>query len=188
MKAPRSMNRRTFNVEPAGYFNVLTPGKRFAAPHPRGEFSYLPGQSRAIAANAPALELISAPGQNVNPAIAACWRLGNGRPGSNRAQPVFFVWWSAGLPHTSLLNVGVQRKAVCPLSECVQGRPDSALSYRHLHTPLPLHQVRRKTQLGGVESTGNEKSVPPSHVLSRHLRRAVVSQNLVFEDDSKIAA
>jgi hypothetical protein len=96
MKVLRSVNRRNFSVEPAGYFNVLTPSKRFTASHPRGEFSYLPGQSKGTAATAPSLELISAPDQSV--------------PGNRRllrpamvvlgatALTLFFLWWSTGFP------------------------------------------------------------------------------------------
>ena len=96
MKVLRSVNRRSFNVEPAGYFNVLTPSKRFAASHPPGQFSYLPTQSKGIAATAPSLELLSAPDQIV---------LGNRRllrPAmvvlGATALTVFFVWWSTGFP------------------------------------------------------------------------------------------
>jgi hypothetical protein len=96
MKAPRSMNRRTFNIEPAGYFNVLTPSKRFTASRPSGQFSYLPGQSRGTAATAPSLELISAPDQIVSgnrrllrPAMVVL---------GATALTVFFLWWSTGFP------------------------------------------------------------------------------------------
>jgi hypothetical protein len=90
------MNHRNFSVEPAGYFNVLRPSKRFTASHPPGQFSYLPGQSKATAAPAPQLELISMPGQKdlsarrlLRPAMIVL---------GATALTIFFVWWSAGCP------------------------------------------------------------------------------------------
>jgi hypothetical protein len=46
MKILRSVNRRGFNVEPAGYFNVLTPSKRFIASRLPIGFHYPLGQSK----------------------------------------------------------------------------------------------------------------------------------------------
>jgi hypothetical protein len=72
MKILRSVKRRDFSIEPAGYFNVLTPSKRFAPSHPPGEFHYLPGQSKETAfpqahenpATPPQFELIPSPYRN----------------------------------------------------------------------------------------------------------------------------
>jgi hypothetical protein len=46
MKTLRSVNRRDFNIEPAGYFNVLRPNARFITSHLQRRFPYLVGQSR----------------------------------------------------------------------------------------------------------------------------------------------
>jgi hypothetical protein len=103
MKILRSVNRRDFSVEPAGYFNVLTPSKRFTASHPPGQFRYLPGQSKGTAfpqnenpATAPPFELISVPDQNdlgyhrlLRPAMIVL---------AATALTLFLVWWSAGCP------------------------------------------------------------------------------------------
>ena len=92
MKILRSMNHRNFTVEPAGYFNVLRPNKRFTPSHPPGQFSYLPPKSKATAATAPPLELMSAPDQNrrlLRPAMIVLGAI---------AATIFFVWWSTGFP------------------------------------------------------------------------------------------
>jgi hypothetical protein len=100
MKTLRSVNRRSFSVEPAGYFNVLTPSKRFTASHPPGQFSYLPGQSKGTAyqnpATAPQFASASLPDQKdlgnrrlLRPAMVVL---------GATALTVFFVWWSAGCP------------------------------------------------------------------------------------------
>ena len=49
MKIPRSENRRGFNIEPAGYFNVLRPRTRFIASHLQRRFPYLMKQSKTTA-------------------------------------------------------------------------------------------------------------------------------------------
>jgi hypothetical protein len=46
MKILRSVNRRDFDIEPAGYFNVLRPSTRFIASHLQRRFPYLVRQSR----------------------------------------------------------------------------------------------------------------------------------------------
>jgi hypothetical protein len=104
VKILRSVNRRAFNVEPAGYFNVLSPSKRFTPSHPPGEFRYLAGQSKGTAfppahenpTTAPPFELISVPDQNelgnhrlVRPALIVL---------AATALTLFLVWWSAGCP------------------------------------------------------------------------------------------
>jgi hypothetical protein len=47
MKILRSVNRRNFNIEPAGYFNVLRPGRRFVTSRLPIGFHYPLGQSKA---------------------------------------------------------------------------------------------------------------------------------------------
>ena len=104
MKILRSVNRRSFNVEPAGYFNVLMPSKRFTTSHPPGQFRYLTGQSRGTVfsrahenpAAAPPFQLISMPHRNdpgyrrlLRPASIAL---------AATALTLFLVWWSAGCP------------------------------------------------------------------------------------------
>jgi hypothetical protein len=117
MKILRSVNRRDFSVEPAGYFNVLRPSTRFTPPHVSGDFSYLPGQSKGTAfpqahenaATALPFELISVPDQNdlgylrlLRPALIVLAAI---------ALTLFLVWWSAGCPfHITILG------AVCPMS------------------------------------------------------------------------
>jgi hypothetical protein len=46
MKILRSVNRRDFSVEPAGFFNVLRPNTRFIASHLQRRFPYLVRQSK----------------------------------------------------------------------------------------------------------------------------------------------
>ena len=46
MKILRSVNRRDFGIEPAGYFNVLRPSTRFVASHLQRSFPYLVRQSK----------------------------------------------------------------------------------------------------------------------------------------------
>jgi hypothetical protein len=46
MKILRTENRRDFNIEPAGYFNVLRPRARFIASHLQRRFAYLVRQSK----------------------------------------------------------------------------------------------------------------------------------------------
>jgi hypothetical protein len=104
MKVLRSVNRRNFSVEPAGYFNVLTPSKRFTASHPPGQFRYLTGQSKGTAfpqadgnpATSPSFESISVRDQKdlgnhrlLRPAMIVL--------GATTAT-LFLVWWSAGCP------------------------------------------------------------------------------------------
>jgi hypothetical protein len=95
MKILRSMNHRDFTVEPAGYFNVLRPSKRFASAHPPGQFSYLPGQSKATAATAPQFASVSLPDHKatgdrlLRPAMIVL---------GATALTIFFLWWSAGFP------------------------------------------------------------------------------------------
>jgi hypothetical protein len=104
MRTLRSVNRRAFSVEPAGYFNVLRPSERFTASHPPGQFSYLPGQSKGTAlplayenpATAAPFELTSVPDQNdlgyhrpLRPALIVL---------AATALTLFLVWWSAGCP------------------------------------------------------------------------------------------
>jgi hypothetical protein len=47
MKIPRCVNHRDFNIEAAGYFNVLRPSTRFIASHLQRRFPYLVRQSEA---------------------------------------------------------------------------------------------------------------------------------------------
>jgi hypothetical protein len=47
MKVRSSVNRRSFGIEPAGYFNVLRPSTRFIASHLQRRFPYLVRQSSA---------------------------------------------------------------------------------------------------------------------------------------------
>jgi hypothetical protein len=98
VKILRSMNRRSFNVEPAGYFNVLTPSKRFTPSHPPGRFSYLPGQSKGTANPAMAPQFGSIPSRYRNdplylrllrPALLVVAAL---------AVIYLFFWWVAGFP------------------------------------------------------------------------------------------
>jgi hypothetical protein len=104
MKILRSVNRRDFSIEPAGYFNVLRPSKRFTPSHPPGEFHYLTGPSKGTAfpqahenpTTAPPFELISMPDQNdlgyrrlLRPASIVL---------AATALTLFLVWWSAGCP------------------------------------------------------------------------------------------
>lgn len=104
MKILRSANRRTFNVEPAGYFNVLRPSKRFAPSHPPGQFSYLPGQSEGPAfpqahqdaTTEPQFGLIPSRYRNdplylrlLRPALLVLAAL---------ALIYLFFWWVAGFP------------------------------------------------------------------------------------------
>jgi hypothetical protein len=104
MKTLRSVNRRGFSVEPAGYFNVLRPSERFTASHPPGQFRYLPGQSKGTAfpqsyenpTSAPQFELMSVPDQNdlgyhrlLRPALIVL---------AATALTLFLVWWSAACP------------------------------------------------------------------------------------------
>jgi hypothetical protein len=95
MKTLRSVNRRSFTVEPAGYFNVLTPSKRFTTSHPPGQFSYLPGRSKGTAATAPKFTSVAVPDRKatgdrlLRPAMVVL---------AATALTVFFVWWSAGCP------------------------------------------------------------------------------------------
>jgi hypothetical protein len=49
MKVLRSVNRRDFQIAPAGYFNVLRPSTRFIAAHLRRRFPYLVRQSKTTA-------------------------------------------------------------------------------------------------------------------------------------------
>ncbi len=51
MKILRSVNRRSFGVEPAGFFNVLRPSARFIASHLQRRFPYLVRQSKGAAEN-----------------------------------------------------------------------------------------------------------------------------------------
>ena len=46
MKILRTVNRREFDIEPAGYFNVLRPTTRFIASHLQRRFPYLVRQSK----------------------------------------------------------------------------------------------------------------------------------------------
>jgi hypothetical protein len=105
MKILRSVKRRDFSIEPAGYFNVLTPNTRFTPPsHPPGEFHYLPGQSKETAfpqahenpATPPQFELIPSPYRNdplylrlLRPALLVLAAL---------ALIYLFFWWIAGFP------------------------------------------------------------------------------------------
>ncbi len=104
MKTFRSVNRRAFSVESAGYFNVLRPSERFTASHAPGQFGYLPGQSKGTAfpqtyensATVPSFGLVSVPDQNdlgyhrlLRPALIVL---------SATALTLFLVWWSAGCP------------------------------------------------------------------------------------------
>lgn len=103
MKILRSVNRRDFSIEPAGYFNVLRPSKRFTPAHPPGQFSYLPDQSKGTTfpplyenPTAPQFGLIPLPDQNVQgyrrllrPALVVLAAV---------ALTLFLVWWSAGCP------------------------------------------------------------------------------------------
>jgi hypothetical protein len=47
MKILRSVNRRGFNIEPAGFFNVLRPGTRFITSRLPIGFHYPVGQPKA---------------------------------------------------------------------------------------------------------------------------------------------
>jgi hypothetical protein len=47
MKILRPVNRRSFAIEPAGYFTVLRPSTRFIASHLQRRFPYLVRQSNA---------------------------------------------------------------------------------------------------------------------------------------------
>lgn len=102
MKILRSVNRRAFTVEPAGYFNVLTPSKKFAPAHPPGQFHYLPGQSKGPpflqthVTTAPQFGSISRPDQKelgyrrlLRPAFIVLAAI---------ALTLSLVWWSAGCP------------------------------------------------------------------------------------------
>ena len=104
MKILRSVKRRDFSIEPAGYFNVLRPSKRFAASHPPGEFHYLPGQSNEAAspqspenpAIDPQFELIPSPYRNdplylrlLRPVLLVLAAL---------ALIYLFFWWIGGFP------------------------------------------------------------------------------------------
>jgi hypothetical protein len=100
----RSVNRRDFTVQPAGYFNVLRPNKRFTASHPRGQFGYLPGESTEKASlqvceNAATAPMFSSASLRDQKYL--------GKPHLLRqalivftatALTLFLVWWSAGLP------------------------------------------------------------------------------------------
>jgi hypothetical protein len=100
MKTLRSVKHRGFTIDPAGYFNVLTPGKRFTSSLPPGDFHYLPHQSNGTAPGSPAttpqFESISVPDQKylgqkrlLRPVFIAL---------GATALTLFFVWWSAGCP------------------------------------------------------------------------------------------
>ena len=63
MKIRSSVNRRSFGIEPAGFFNVLRPNARFTASHLRRVFPYLPGQSKGTDSQEAAKQLqIMTPG------------------------------------------------------------------------------------------------------------------------------
>jgi len=49
MKTLHSVNRRSFNIEPAGYFNVLRPSTRFIPQRVSSDFRDLVGQSKGTA-------------------------------------------------------------------------------------------------------------------------------------------
>ena len=102
MKILRPVNRRNFSVEPAGYFNVLRPNKRFAPARPPGQFSYLPDQSKGTAqahensTTAPPFQLIPLRDQNIQgyqrllrPALIVLAAI---------VLTLSFAWWSAGFP------------------------------------------------------------------------------------------
>lgn len=65
MKILRSVNRRSFNIEPAGFFNVLRPGTRFT-PHVLGDFCYLPHQTKGAAFPQADVSLTTAPPVSVD--------------------------------------------------------------------------------------------------------------------------
>jgi hypothetical protein len=109
MKIRGSVNRRSFTVEPAGYFNVLRPGARFV-PRVSGDFRYLPGQTKDTAfpqgpdgLTVPPFELISTRDRSgprylrlLRPALIVLGAI---------ALTLFFVWWSAGWPrHVIFFN------------------------------------------------------------------------------------
>jgi hypothetical protein len=102
VKILRSVNRRDFSIEPAGYFNVLRPSTRFTPAHPPGDFRYLPDQSKGTtqayenSTTAPPFQLIPLPDQNVQgyhrllrPALIVL---------AATALTLSLVWWSAGCP------------------------------------------------------------------------------------------
>jgi hypothetical protein len=102
MKTLHSVNHRRFNIEPAGYFNVLRPDTRFTPSHPPGDFRYLASlfkgttfpQVHVIPATAPKFALIPSPYQG-DPLYRRLLR---------RALYVLaalaliylFFWWTAG--------------------------------------------------------------------------------------------
>lgn len=102
MKTLRSVNRRALSIEPAGYFNVLIPSKRFAPAHPPGQFHYLPGQPKGAfphsyeSSATPQFESIRSPYRNdplylrlLRPILLILAALG----------PIYlFFWWIAGFP------------------------------------------------------------------------------------------
>jgi hypothetical protein len=49
MKIRSSVNRRGFDVEPAGFFNVLSPSARFVASHLQRRFPFLVKQAKGTA-------------------------------------------------------------------------------------------------------------------------------------------
>ncbi len=71
MKTLHSVKHRGFNIEPAGYFNVLRPSARFIPSHPPGDFRYLASLFKGTAfphvhqnpATAPQFALIPSPYQ-----------------------------------------------------------------------------------------------------------------------------
>lgn len=104
MKILRSVNRRDFSIEPAGFFNVLKPNKRFNPARSLGEFRYLASQSKATAfpqtpenpATAPPFHLVPPPDQNhlgyhglLQPVLITFGAI---------VLSLFLVWWSAGCP------------------------------------------------------------------------------------------
>ncbi len=97
MKILRSVNRRSFNVQPAGYFNVMRPSTRFTPSRPPGDFRYLAGQSKGTAfPQVPPLELIPSPYRNeplyrrlLRPALLVLAAL---------TLIYLFFWWIVGFP------------------------------------------------------------------------------------------
>jgi hypothetical protein len=95
------VNHRRFNIEPAGYFNVLRPDTRFTPSHPPGDFRYLAKLSKGAfpqthdtSVAPPQFELIPSPYKN-DPLYRRLLR---------RALYVLaalaliylFFWWTAG--------------------------------------------------------------------------------------------
>jgi hypothetical protein len=104
MKILRSVKHRDFTVILAGYFNVLTPGRRFTSSLPPGDFHFLASQFRGTAfphadqnpATAPQFELLSTADQNdvghhrlLRSALIVVAAI---------ALTLFFAWWSGNCP------------------------------------------------------------------------------------------